>query len=94
MWPAAPSADVDAASPGRTFAERQQAAGRRPRVGIYECLLLKCQKCREPMRIIAFVLDRAPATAEWLEMGQMAVEGKGSYETHEPDEPVLVPRAQ
>ena len=27
-------------------------------VRIYECLPLRCPKCGEPMRIIAFVLDR------------------------------------
>jgi hypothetical protein len=29
-------------------------------VRIYECLPLRCPKCGEPMRIIAFVLDRPP----------------------------------
>ena len=29
-------------------------------VRIYECLPLRCSKCGEPMRIIAFVLDPVP----------------------------------
>jgi hypothetical protein len=42
---------------------------------IYECLPLKCPKCGQPMRIIAFVLDQTRATTDWPEMDQ--TEGRG-----------------
>jgi len=56
--PTAEPAEPDAPSP---LANLRRAAARcwaLLLVRIYECLSLRCPKCGEPMRVIAFVLDR------------------------------------
>jgi hypothetical protein len=54
---AAPSNDPDEAEPKPDFRRKLARCWALLLARIYECLPLKCPKCGQPMRIIAFVLD-------------------------------------
>ncbi len=58
-----PSASPAETNPSSPLSNLRRAAARcwaLLLVRIHECLPLRCPKCGEPMRIIAFVLDRPP----------------------------------
>lgn len=56
--PAAPAAEPATPSPLTSLRRAAARCWALLLVRIYECLPLRCPKCGEPMRIIAFVLDR------------------------------------
>ena len=56
-----PAVEPDESDPSSPLSKLRRAAARcwaLLLVRIYECLPLRCPKCGEPMRIIAFVLDK------------------------------------
>ncbi len=56
--PAASPAEPDTPSPLTSLRRAAARCWALLLVRIYECFPLRCPKCGEPMRIIAFVLDR------------------------------------